>query len=383
MSWFFLATPLGKSSASSDSAAFKEIQTNIIGTGSKASGDINAVKFDKSKFKIGTLDQLVKLNDALVKVDLHLESIIKKIQKQSEEISSDLKLKIETSDSTLEMSDYIQSFQWDDTKFPRSRALVDIAQIISEKMNSIDGDMKKYLEEYNILKASLPNSKKDEGTFLSKDLGDTIYGKVDKKNFILGSKYMRNVVIVVPKNKVDYFNKNYELVGEGIVPRSARDLEIEDKDSNHLMRVIVMENSADSFLYKCKQKIHFTAKMFDYDEEKYQHDLEEAKVIEGKLNKLVGKLEKRCYYSFSELYVASIHLKTMRTYIDGVLRFGIPPKFLLTVVNAKSGYDKKILKQLTDQFADGKMKDMYGTKEEIGDTEDFFPFVYVQISITS
>jgi V-type H+-transporting ATPase subunit C len=108
--------------------------------------------------------------------------------------------------------------------------------------------------------------------------------------------------------------------------------------------------------------------------------LEEAKIIEGKLNKLTGKLEKRCYYSFSELYIASIHLKVMRAYIDGVLRFGIPPKFLLTIVNAKSGHDRKILKSLTDLFSDPKVKGMYGTKEEIGDTEDFFPFVYIPIS---
>ena len=155
MSWFFLATPLGKGTSSSDSAAFKEIQNEIIGSGTKSLGDINAVKFEKSKFKIGTLDQLVKLNDALVKVDLSLESVIRKIQKQSEDISSDLKLKIETSDATLDMADYIQSFQWDDTKFPRSRALIDIAQIISEKMTSIDTDMKKYLEEYTLLKNQL------------------------------------------------------------------------------------------------------------------------------------------------------------------------------------------------------------------------------------
>jgi V-type H+-transporting ATPase subunit C len=383
MSWFFLATPLGKGGASTDSAAFKEIQSNVIGTGAKSVGDINAVKFEKSKFKIGTLDQLVKLNDALVKVDLTLESVIRKIQKQSEEISTDLKLKIETSDATLDMTDYIQSFQWDDTKFPRSRALVDIAQIISEKMTSIDTDMKKYLEEYTLLKNQLYQyKKKEDGNFLSRDLGDVIYGKIPKANFILGSKYLRNVLVIVPKTKIEHFNKNYEFVGEGIVPGSARDLEVEDKDQNHIMRCIVMEHSVDTFLTKCKQKIGMTAKIFEYDEEKYQKELEEAKVIEGKLNKLTGKLEKRCYYSFSELYVASIHLKVMRTYIDGVLRFGIPPKFLLTVVNAKSGYDKKVLKQLTDQFADPKMKDMYGTKEELGDSEDFFPFVYIPISIT-
>ena len=380
MSWFFLATPLGKDGKTSEGNAFKTIKADAIGEGGKAAGNISAVKFDKSKFKIGTLDQLVKLNDALVKVDHHLEAVIKKIQKQSGEISDDLKLKIETSDSTMEIPEYIELFQWDDTKYPRSRALVDIASIISEKMTSIDADMKKFTEEYNILKNQLFSyKKKEDGNFLSRDPGDIVYGKIDKKSFIHGSTFLRNVLIVVPKTKVDHFKKSYESVGEGIVPRSARNLDVEDKDGNTIFRVVVMENSADSFLIKCKQRIGYTAKLFKYDEEGYQKDLEEAKVIEGKLNKLTGKLEKRCYYAFSELYVGAIHLKVMRAYIDGVLRFGIPPKFLLTVVHAKSGNDRKILKSLTDLYSDPKMKGMYGSKEEIGDVEDFFPFVYIPI----
>jgi len=382
MPWFFLPKQLTKSISSSETSAFKDLLTNVFGVGAKNLGEVTVVKLDKSKFKIGTLDMLVKLNDALVKVDSHLESIIKKIQKQSEDISKDLKLKIETSDATVEIVDYLQSFQWDDTKYPRSRALVDIAQVISEKMNSIDTDMKKYIEEYTLLKNQLYQfKKKEDGNFLSRDLGDIIYGKIDKKNFIHGSEYLRNVIIIVPKSKLEHFNKNYEYVGEGVVPRSARNLDVEDKDLNQLIRVIVMQNSADTFLLKCKSKLGFSAKIFDYDEEKYQKELEEAKVIEGKLNKLTGKLEKRCYYSFSELYVASAHLKVMRTYIDGVLRFGISLKFLLTVVHTKSGNEKKVLRMLTDEFADAKLKDMYGTKEEIGDSEDFFPFVYVPISI--
>jgi len=223
-----------------------------------------------------------------------------------------MKLKIETTDATMDIPDFIQSFQWDDTKYPRSRSLVDIASIISEKMNTIDSDMKKHIDEYNALKNQLFQfKKKEEGNFLSRDPGDIVYGKIEKRNFILDSNFLRNVLVIVPKNKVEHFTKNYESVGEGVVPRSAKHLSTEDKDQNQLFRVIVMAHSVDTFLIKCKQKIGFTAKIFKYDEEGYQKDLEEAKVIEGKLNKLSGKLEKRCYYTFSELYVSSIHLKVM------------------------------------------------------------------------
>jgi len=383
MSWLLLATPLGKDKNASEKSAYGMLQSEAIGSGSKAMGDPTYLGLEKSKFQIGTLDQLVKLNDALVKVDHHLETVVKKIQRQAEEISDNITLKIETSDVTMELHEYVQQFAWDDQKYPRSRSLVDIAQIISEKMTSIDTDMKKHIEEYSHLKNHLFQfKKKDEGTFVNRDPGDIIYGKVAESNFVHDSKFLRNVLVIVPKSKVEFFKNNYESVKEGVVPKSARHLEgLEDKEGNQVFRLIVMENSVDSFVIKCKQKINFTAKIFIYDEEGYEKELEEAKEIEAKLNKLTGKLEKRCYYTFSELFMASMHLKVMRAYIDGVLRFGIPPRFITTIVHAKPGYNKKLLSSLTDLYADSKTREMYGSKEEIGDTEDFFPFVYIPITI--
>ena len=75
-----------------------------------------------------------------------------------------------------------------------------------------------------------------------------------------------------------------------------------------------------------------------------------------------------------------MHLKVIRTYIDGVLRFGIPPKFFIGIIRPTKGYEERIRKGLTEIFADPAMKDMYGTKEELNDVEDFFPFVMVPLN---
>ena len=88
----------------------------------------------------------------------------------------------------------------------------------------------------------------------------------------------------------------------------------------------------------------------------------------------------RSYFAFSELFVALMHLKVMRTYIDGVLRFGIPPQFYLAIVRPTKGMEKKLQMALSDSFCDQAMKDMYGTKEETMDTEDFFPYVCTQLT---
>jgi len=50
--------------------------------------------------------------------------------------------------------------------------------------------------------------------------------------------------------------------------------------------------------------------------------------------KTLGKnLEKRCVLLYGELFISAMHLKVMRVYIDGVLRFGIPPTFHMLTIN--------------------------------------------------
>lgn len=75
-----------------------------------------------------------------------------------------------------------------------------------------------------------------------------------------------------------------------------------------------------------------------------------------------------------------MHLKVMRAFIDGVLRFGIPPRFYIGILKPVKGYEKQVLQRLSETFADEAMKDMYGTKEDTQDTEDFFPFVNIPLT---
>ena len=50
-----------------------------------------------------------------------------------------------------------------------------------------------------------------------------------------------------------------------------------------------------------------------------------------------SQLSNKSYFAFSELFMALMHLKVMRTYIDGVLRFGIPPKFYIGIMKPGKG----------------------------------------------
>ena len=55
----------------------------------------------------------------------------------------------------------------------------------------------------------------------------------------------------------------------------------------------------------------------------------------------------RCYFAFSELFIALMHLKVMRVFIDGVLRFGIPPKFDIGILRPVKGGEKTAMEKLS------------------------------------
>lgn len=75
-----------------------------------------------------------------------------------------------------------------------------------------------------------------------------------------------------------------------------------------------------------------------------------------------------------------MHLKVMRAFIDGVLRFGIPPKFYIGIIKPPKGGEKAALEKLAQAFADKSMMEMYGSKDDGADSEDFYPFVNIVLT---
>ena len=123
-------------------------------------------------------------------------------------------------------------------------------------------------------------------------------------------------------------------------------------------------------------------KIFDYNYEKYQEELKERTRLEHAIDLARNKLAQKSLYAFSELYIALIHLKVMRAFIDGVLRFGIPARFSIAIVQPMKNQEKIVLQTLNDKFDDQQFSDMYATgKGEggVGD-EEFFSFVSIPLT---
>jgi len=91
----------------------------------------------------------------------------------------------------------------------------------------------------------------------------------------------------------------------------------------------------------------------------------------------------KCVTYFSELYQAYIHMKVLKLLIDCVMRFGIKENIIGVVVKPVNGKEKKFHQGLTKLLADPKnlQMGMYGSKEEIEDTEDYYPYAFVTVNV--
>ena len=164
-----------------------------------------------------------------------------------------------------------------------------------------------------------------------------------------GSEAFTTLVAIVHKTKVNAFLGTYELIIKwnengvfGAVPKSARPLEIEDKDGNQLWTITVFTSQLNDYLKKGKDAGLYL-RTFKYDYEAYKKELQLKTEYENKVNLLKSTLATKAMFGFSELLIALMHLKVMRAFIDGVLRFGIPPRFYIGLVQPVKGQEKAVL----------------------------------------
>jgi hypothetical protein len=142
--------------------------------------------------------------------------------------------------------------------------------------------------------------------------------------------------------------------------------------------VTVLKFQLDDYI-KAMKKIGYNCREFKYDIQAYKEKIKKSKELNDIIKKTQNMHENSLRQGFCETFVNMIHLKVMRAYIDGILRFGVGEPMSVCVLHPRRGGERPLLKKLTETFAVEEYKEMYGTKEETGD-EDFFPFVAVQLN---
>lgn len=338
-------------------------------------------KFHIPDLKVGTLDQLVGLSDELTKLDAYVESICHKLAASLQDTLENKHNSVieHLQANGTELPVYLSKFQWDMAKYPIKQSLKSLHDIINKKISDIDNELKTKLAAYNSLKGNLQTlERKQTGSLLIRNLSDL----VKKEHFILGSDYLVTLLVVVPKGLYKEWNLKYEYLTDMIVPRSSQ-LIWEDIDHG-LFNVTLFQKVVDEFKVKAREQ-KFVVRDFEYNEEDIAKGKNELAKLENDKKKQHQFLFRWVKVNFSETFIAWIHVKALRLFVESVLRYGLPVNFLSVLIHPNKKQNRKLRDTLNQLYSHLDTSIGQGPVDEIPGfsigTQEYYPYVYFKIDI--
>ncbi|XP_035953461.1 V-type proton ATPase subunit C 2 isoform X6 [Halichoerus grypus] len=343
-------------------------------------------KFSIPDFKVGTLDSLVGLSDELGKLDTFAESLIKKMAQSVVEVMEDAKGKVPENllANGVDLPSFVTHFEWDMAKYPAKQPLVSVVDTLAKQLAQIETDLKSRTAAYNTLKTNLENlEKKSMGNLFTRTLSNI----VSKEDFVLGSEYLITLLVIVPKPSYTKWQKTYESLSDMVVPRSTK-LIAEDNEGG-LFTVTLFRKVIEDFKTKAREN-KFTVREFYYDEKEIKREREEMSRLLSDKKQQYGPLLRWLKVNFSEAFIAWIHLKALRVFVESVLRYGLPVNFQAVLLQPHKKSSTKRLREVLnsvfrhlDQVAAASILD--ASVEIPGlqlNNQDYFPYVYFHIDLS-
>ncbi|KAG9066257.1 Vacuolar ATP synthase subunit C [Linnemannia hyalina] len=344
------------------------------------------------EFKIGTLDTLVLLSEDLAKQDTAFESSANKLvdiirSLLGAEAATKLAGSLSVNEKTID--NFLKTFQWNTMKYRTDKSLVELAELLNNEVASIDTLMKNKMANYNVVKGNLQGIQRREMYGLGNLASRNIVPFVKKVHVVLDSEYLETLVVAVPKTLYKDWSNKYESLTQMVVPRSSQ--KIAEDDEYGLYTVTLFRRIVEDFTNKCREE-RFIVRDFKYSEDaiaEQRRELEEMDASEKELWATILRLAKT---NFGEVFQAWTHLKSLRVFVESVLRYGLPPDFVGFTIKPKLKQDKKILDILTAQYGHlgGSPSNRGGAHREdaTGDEvipgfneKDYKPFVFFSLKL--
>lgn len=329
--YWILTAPLG---GSGPHELHSQITHNLL-TGSSSSS-VGLQPLDVSQpislppLRVGTLASLIALSETLPKSDAAASSTLSKIKDTLSSLVNDDPKALDQHLLVKEASihDYVLGgWSWNAAKYSVEQDLHDVVATLDRDVSSIDSVMKTKLQNYNIAKGQLQQlQRKKTGNLSVRSLADVVH----KDDFVSrDSEFLETLLVAVPKNNVKDWQTKYERLTSMVVPRSSNKLAQDDEYA--LFNVTVFKKVRDEFVQKAREN-RFQVREFQYSDdllEKSRQELEDSTTSEKELWTELLRLSRT---NFSECYQALVHLRVVRSFVESVLRYGLPAEYYATII---------------------------------------------------
>ena len=331
------------------------------------------------------LDNLLKINDELIKVDMDFEAYLKLIEKRLFDLDPKCDIQINVKGSNYKIEDAISIFNWDDGRYPKKqKSISDILTKINEKYSQTYQNLKSKYEEYVKEDNDLKNKIKVYNEALT--LMKTDYREIVKLNSekMIETDYLCTMLCFVPVNQEKNFKENYFKLCDGMVlPGSAQRIDKNQDDRICLYRVVVMKHVKDTFKQQLQSNLRCQSREYNKEEINLRpQEEDEINNLTKKVKELKTTLIRNSLAGYSEVYYALLHLKYLRLYVESNLKYGNSDYFTC-IVFCNVGKEQKIVSTMIKKFTDSNEEGWYGTKEELKESEDFYPFILIKLGVPS
>jgi V-type H+-transporting ATPase subunit C len=361
---------------------FEQLRSAVGGAGVVA-------RFKIPSLRVGSLDSLLALSEDLGRKDQFFEGVVNKIARQLRDLYFD------TEAGTTEgqgerilavnntgLDTYMASWEWDEAKYKLSSPLKDVIDAVSTSMTKIDEELRTKATAFqSVTQAIAAEKKKTTGNLISRDLSDLL-----KPEDAIETDYLTTLFVVVNKSGAKEWLDEYETLVSDVVPRSS-DLLHSDAEFN-LYNVILFKKMADDFKTQARKR-KWTVREFKFDAKAVEAGKEDLKKHESKRVKQKNSLIRWCRLNFAEAFASWVHLKAIRTFIEAVLRFGLPAEFTSTVIEPGRSSEAKLRKTLDSLYAklgssyiDGG-DDVDAASLLAGVSDKFYPYVWSKMHIAT
>ncbi|XP_022606899.1 V-type proton ATPase subunit C 1-B-like [Seriola dumerili] len=352
---WLISVPLDKTSSNSVEKLKRTLsKTNLA----------SCCKFSIPDLKVGILDSLLSMSDDLSKLDTLTESVIKKTYQCMREVmeqSTDKVLENTLANGDhgmnqraalspltaylkslrVDLMSYVTKFQWDKAKYPTALPLSSLADIINKEVSQVETELKSRAAAYNSVKTSLQSLEhKLDGNMQTRSLNDIV-----RKEDLVVSEYLTTLLVVVTRGSYLQWERTYESLSEFVVPRSSRKL-YEDGEAG-VFSVTLFKRAVCEFKAKA-QESKFTVREYGFDlEEKKQQEMKQLSVHK---KEQYGIFVCWLKVHFSEVFIAWIHLKALRVFVESVLRYGLPVNYQALLLETDRKRSKKVREELDSLF---------------------------------
>ena len=382
-------------------------------------------KFEVPSLTVGTLDTLMTLSDDLGKTDSLIEGIVRKIEGTAAELSG--RSSVDLSIGGVPSARYIQQFAWDSAKYPNRRPLKELVALISGGAVAIEEELKQLSNSYGEKTAALQEAKSRKGgNLISVDLNDVLTADIMRTVKVVDSEYVKTKFISIPKSMEETFKENIgkiadDVVGYGgpdwsqdptklgepvafgqnvdrhkvrgspVVPGSLQKVHADDDSVLYTVTILKSQYEAgyyennefqsgttvdfeEEFVKACREK-RYTVRDFVWDPDQSSKSSTALEKLSVEVDGMKSALTRWCKNHYGDAFVAWMHIKVIRVFVESVLRYGLPVDFTAVLYKVHPNKDSELVAALDKQLGNNS-NDVKDDGEN--DEEEYHDFVLLK-----